>query len=557
MRISLHILWIFLMIGLMMSVLAEAIMPQINQSSTCPDRCGNIDVPYPFGIGENCSLPLDSSGDNFWSRNFKLECNNSAFDPPRLFADEQEIINITLNPPKLHLKTGVAYICDDGSEGDDTGIGFLSRPFYVSSEENVHRAFGCNTNSTIESSRFRGYSFETCISTTCSNDMELADISSCNGTGCCVTKMPPFAFMYDIKLAKLSNTSDNHFSNRCIYSFVMKNSTDDFDKPSDLGKMNKTMKVSVVAEWYVGDLCCEEAQKNKTTYACVKNNHTQCQNSPRSMGYFCKCAKGYEGNPYLNGCQGLYIISSDINECLEEGKCLNGSICINTDGGYHCECPSGTKGDPVKNIPCVKESRQSLAIFILLGIGLLLLFALGLFISWSFHKRKFLKLRKQFFRGNGGLFLQDQIAANPNLSFKIFPIKEIEDATKKFDKEMVLGKGGQGTVYKGNLGEGRMVAIKRSMMAEERNTKEFANEMLILSQINHVNIVKLLGCCLESEVPMLVYEFVPNKTLFHFIQIQSHTIPIPWSSRLNIGVDTAKGLPTFIRKLLHPFFMEI
>ncbi len=86
--------------------------------------------------------------------------------------------------------------------------------------------------------------------------------------------------------------------------------------------------------------------------------------------------------------------------------------------------------------------------------------------------------------------------------------------TSSIDKNNILGQGGHGTVYKGTLKDDRVVAIKNPTTIDEAQKKEFGKEMLILSQINHKNIVKILGCCLEVEVPMLVYEFIPNGTLF-------------------------------------------
>jgi len=141
--------------------------------------------------------------------------------------------------------------------------------------------------------------------------------------------------------------------------------------------------------------------------------------------------------------------------------------------------------------------------------------------------------------------LQQQLSSHEaNVeNIKLFSSKDLEKATDRFNVNRILGQGGQGTVYKGMLADGRIVAVKKSKVIDEgKQLKEFINEVVILSQINHRNVVKLIGCCLETEVPLLVYEYVCNGTLFQYVNGQIEEFPLTWDLRLRIATEVAGAL---------------
>jgi serine/threonine protein kinase len=162
----------------------------------------------------------------------------------------------------------------------------------------------------------------------------------------------------------------------------------------------------------------------------------------------------------------------------------------------------------------------------------------------------------KFFKRNGGLLLKQQLTTKDGSveMSKIFSSRELEKATDNFSRDRVLGQGGQGTVYKRMLVDGSIVAVKRSKVVDEDKMEEFINEIVLLSQINHRNIVKLLGCCLETEVPILVYEYIPNGDLFKRLHDESDDYTMTWEVRLRIAIEIAGALTYMHSAASFPIF---
>ncbi|KAL2635966.1 hypothetical protein R1flu_007445 [Riccia fluitans] len=124
----------------------------------------------------------------------------------------------------------------------------------------------------------------------------------------------------------------------------------------------------------------------------------------------------------------------------------------------------------------------------------------------------------------------------------LMPLRELRRATDNFTESAQIGEGGFGTVYKGQLDDGTVVAVKRSKLkGTEEDRRQFLNEVRILSQVNHRHLVKLLGCCMENKEALLVFEFVPNGTLKEHLK-GTRDSRLSWRQRLQIGLQTAGAL---------------
>ncbi|KAE9611129.1 hypothetical protein Lal_00011990 [Lupinus albus] len=124
----------------------------------------------------------------------------------------------------------------------------------------------------------------------------------------------------------------------------------------------------------------------------------------------------------------------------------------------------------------------------------------------------------------------------------IFDFERVAAATNNFHLANMLGKGGFGPVYKGVLENGQEIAVKRLSKASTQGLEEFMNEIVVISKLQHRNLVRILGCCIERDEQMLIYEFMPNKSLDAFIFDPIQKKVLNWKKRFNIIEGIARGI---------------
>lgn len=122
----------------------------------------------------------------------------------------------------------------------------------------------------------------------------------------------------------------------------------------------------------------------------------------------------------------------------------------------------------------------------------------------------------------------------------IFGLHTLQLATNFFSDLNQLGHGGFGPVFKGLMPNGQEVAVKKLSLDSRQGVKEFTNEVKLLLRLQHKNLVMLLGCCVEGPEKMLVYEYLPNKSLDHFLFDKKRSLD--WATRFRIITGVARGL---------------
>ncbi|KAM0054893.1 putative protein kinase RLK-Pelle-DLSV family [Helianthus debilis subsp. tardiflorus] len=128
------------------------------------------------------------------------------------------------------------------------------------------------------------------------------------------------------------------------------------------------------------------------------------------------------------------------------------------------------------------------------------------------------------------------------LDVPFFEFKRILSATENFSLANKLGQGGFGPVYKGTFPEGAEMAVKRLSSQSKQGLKEFKNEVLLIAKLQHRNLIRLLGYSMKNHEMILLYEYMPNKSLDHFIFDRKLCMRLDWALRFDIIMGIARGL---------------
>ncbi|XP_074283915.1 wall-associated receptor kinase 2-like [Silene latifolia] len=505
----------------------------------CTSKCGNVTIPYPFGIEDGCYF-VDEDNPDFYPV-MKLTCNDTHYDPPQLILGTNlETLNISLQDPEIRVNNKISFNCYDGGVSTSSyeirvELGILT----LSSTKNKLIATGCDPYAWFYGIR-HGESYSIGCMTECANLRHVVD-GDCNGIGCCEASLPDAITNIKITVASFSNHTLVDF-NPCSVAYPVE--MDEFKfKRSNLTQntdfYSEHSTYPVVFNWGIGTKNCSLAKEGGS---CLCMNNTICSDlKPDQDGYRCDCKPGFTGNPYLpRGCK-------DINECDQANDCEKPEYSTNTKGTYICKCPKGYHGNGTKTHGCL-SSRNTWLIPVIIyliklvgvGGGIIISLVVGFLLYWRRRVIQLKELRQSFFRQNGGLILSEKHARMDAL--KIFTAEDLEDATQNYDDMNIIGKGGYGVVYRGLLPNNQHVAIKRSLKVDPNQVEQFINEVLVLSQINNRNVVKLIGCCLETEVPLLVYEFINNGTLYDHLNDDSKAYHVTWQMRLRIASEIAEVL---------------
>ncbi|MBA0869800.1 hypothetical protein Goshw_003464 [Gossypium schwendimanii] len=499
--------------------------------------CGNVSFQYPFEI-------IDQEYPNGLFRVICKKTSNGRTTPfLNINGVNLRILDFSFLYGNVVVNHSITYFNCRKNSNNGMSLNLTGTPFYYSDFDNIFWSSGCGNLATVFDSE-TGNLVGGCLQPSCRISNETSSVTGCS------FNIPHGLTSFSANLSGRVDSSNYSRKRSCGFASLVKSDlyfdltlkSNDFD-------VNNWTYVPTSLQWStpMSGLCRLRQGLNTN----CSSDSLYCWQSLSST-HLCVCNKDF-GIGFSTFCEG--------ENCGIYNWCH--ILCLNAPGNYCSSrnCPpeykynsTGGRCEPDENISqAPPKDTRNLTIIIIIGcsttIGTVFLL-LGLWKMYEVVKRRRnILLKQKYFKRNGGLLLQQHLSSNTSYfeTIKMYTSEEIEKATDYYNENRILGQGGQGTVYKGMLTDGSIVAVKKSNMEKgkkfgEKKVEQFINEVIILSQINHRNVVKLLGCCLEAEIPLLVYEFIPNGTLYDLIHGQNEELPLTWEMRLRIASEIANAL---------------
>ncbi|RWW14264.1 hypothetical protein GW17_00021975 [Ensete ventricosum] len=318
-------------------------------SQNCSGKCGQVVIPYPFGIEPGC-----------FRDGFAITCNRSTGGSPRAFlgATDIEVTEISLPQGQVRVQVPVAWQCYNESGTQSNNLPEfnynINGVYKISNDRNKYIIIGCNSLVFLQSQKDGSGSYPFLYYIGCLSycrDVTSVINGACDGIGCCQSSFPANLSDSSFLFKDYSHSSILDFS-PCTYAFIVDHDYFNFTA-ADL-MMDKNTSMPLWLDWaFRAVATCDEAERS-TDYACRSENSV-CINSRNDAGYLCNCSQGYQGNPYIDkGCQ-------DIDECTLPEKYPCYGVCTNLPGSYRCACRSGKRGNPLA-APCIPSTPSAVKV---------------------------------------------------------------------------------------------------------------------------------------------------------------------------------------------------
>lgn len=259
----------------------------------CRNKCGDVEIPFPFGIGEGCYL----------NEKFNVTCDDS--QKPK--KGNVTITKISVEDHEMHVLQRVARDCyaPSGALVEYNATRLLTGMFFISKTKNKFTVLGCDTYAYLRGIQKKEAYWTGCMSL-CYSLQNVAN-GSCSGVGCCEVEIPDGLQDIQVQVHSYFNHTNVSDFNPCGYAFVVEQNQFNFTIGSlrDLPEE----KFPLVLDWVVDNKSSCAESSNKPDFPCQRIN-SECLDVETGSGYYCKCKQGYQGNPYLpDGCQGTYYTS--------------------------------------------------------------------------------------------------------------------------------------------------------------------------------------------------------------------------------------------------------